>query len=399
MAVGIESFSLYSPCYYLDLKLLAKERGVPAAKYVQGLGQEKMSVLPPDEDIVTMAASAAHQALIDVDVNQIDTLMFATESGIDQSKAAGIYVHQLLDLPNNCRVFELKQACYSGAAGLQFSMPYLIHNPDRKILLIASDVARYGLGTAGEPTQGAGAIAMVLSTNPRIISFERQSGMYTADVMDFWRPNYRDEALVDGKCSIKMYLKTLVESWDEYVRQTNRQFTDFDYCCYHLPFSKMAEKAHRHLTRYAGVHVCDQHVVSQIGDSLVYNRILGNTYAASLFISLSSLLENSVKDVSEKRIGMFSYGSGCVGEFFSGMVMSDYKKYLKFEKHQSLLKDRIELNVAEYEQFYNYLLTNDGNFYETPKCQTGEFRFKGVQDHKRIYRRLDASHRAGKNYH
>ena len=64
--------------------------------------------------------------------NDIEMLLFATESGIDQSKAAGIYVHELLGLPARCRVVELKQACYSGTAALQLALPFLRENPRKK---------------------------------------------------------------------------------------------------------------------------------------------------------------------------------------------------------------------------------------------------------------------------
>src|SRR4030067_398678 len=117
MNVGIESISFYSSHYYIDLKTLAERRNLPPEKFYQGIGQEKMAVPPPDEDIVTMAANAGFNALKNIDKGKIDTVLFATESGIDQSKAAGIYVHSLLELPQNCRVVELKQACYSGTAG------------------------------------------------------------------------------------------------------------------------------------------------------------------------------------------------------------------------------------------------------------------------------------------
>src|SRR5690348_6540688 len=100
-----------------------------------------MSVAAPGEDIVTMATNAAHEALQGVNLSDIDMLLFATESGIDHSKAAGIYVHHLLGLSENCRIVELKQACYSATAGLQLAIPYLQKFPHKKILLIAADIA------------------------------------------------------------------------------------------------------------------------------------------------------------------------------------------------------------------------------------------------------------------
>jgi len=194
MKVGIDTLAIYTSRYALDLATLAIARGIDPEKYQSGLGQFTMSVPPPGEDIVTMAANAAHQALADIDINEIELVLFTTESGIDQSKSAGIYVHGLLGLPARCRVVELKQACYAGTAALQLALPFLRENPDKKVLLIASDIARYGLNTTGESSQGCGAIAMVLSMNPRILAFESEYGVTTENVMDFWRPNYLDEA-------------------------------------------------------------------------------------------------------------------------------------------------------------------------------------------------------------
>jgi hydroxymethylglutaryl-CoA synthase len=390
MQAGIESISFYTSPYYIDLKTLAAQRGEDPDKYYIGIGQERMSVPPPDEDVVTLAANAAAQALQGVDVESIDTIMFATESGIDQSKAAGIYVHKLLNLPKNMRVFELKQACYSGVGGMSLALPYLLHHPGRKVLLIASDIARYGLGSAGEPTQGAGAIAVVLSTDPKIAAFDLHSGMFTNDVMDFWRPNYRNEALVDGKYSIKTYIQALRESWTQYSKVSGVSFDEFSRFAYHLPFVKMGEKAHQSLVKYAGGDVHGEWR-SQIDDAAIYQRSLGNAYAASVFIALASTMENSKVDLSGNRIGMFSYGSGSVGEFFSGVISSGYKEFLKSDLHNKILNERTELNYDQYAEFYNYASTfpMNGDELQTPKLNSSGYRFAGVKDHKRIYEVLD----------
>ena len=107
--VGIEAIGFYSSGFYLDLKTLAEKRGIDVKKFYVGLGQHKMAVPPPDEDVVTMAANAAARAIAKVNAEDIDLVLFATESGLDFSKASGIYVHRLLGLPAKCRVVELKQ--------------------------------------------------------------------------------------------------------------------------------------------------------------------------------------------------------------------------------------------------------------------------------------------------
>lgn len=388
MQVGIESISMYTSGYYLDLKTLAKHLDEDVNKFYIGIGQEQMSVPPPDEDVVTLAANATAQALEGVDASKVDTLMFATESGIDQSKAAGVYVHRLLNLPKNIRAFELKQACYSGAGGLSMALPYLLHHPDRKVIIVASDVARYGLDTTGEPTQGAGAVAMVLSTSPKVMTFDLDSGLYTDDVMDFWRPNYRDEALVDGKYSIKMYVRALKEAWDQYVNITNHTFEDFYRFAYHLPFTKMGEKAHQFLVRAAANReFSEDEWRAQIDDSGVYQRYIGNTYAASVFLALQSLLDVSKEKLDNKRVGLFSYGSGSVGEFFTGVVQPGYEEHLHTNRHKEVLKNREELDYETYKKFYSYKsnLPTDGSNVITPKYNTGRFRFAGLSEHKRQY--------------
>lgn len=380
-SVGIERISFYTSRYYLDLALLAEKRGIDPNKYLQGLGQEKMAVLPPNEDVVTLAATSAKQALDGIDTASIAMVLIATESGIDQSKALGIWVHHLLSLPKSCRVVELKQACYAGCASLQLALSFIHTHPDKKVLLIATDVAKYGLNTPGEPTQGCGACAMLLSSNATICSIEPEYGAYTSHVMDFWRPNYREEALVDGKYSTRIYLNALEECWNEYQLASKRTFNDHARYCYHIPFSRMAEKAHERLCKLS----IGTNFPEAISDSLIYSRTLGNSYTASLFIGLASLLEQASGDLSEKRIGLFSYGSGCVAEFFSAKVSTGYQKYLKKELHEELLAKRCALNVSEYEAFYQFRLPQDGSEYQVNPHQCGAFCLTGIKNHERLY--------------
>ena len=379
--VGIESIGLYVPRYYVPLTDLARARGADPRKYTTGLGQELMGVPPPDEDVVTMGANAAHEALRDVDTDKIDTLMFATESGIDQSKAAAIYVHHLLGLPPRCKSFEIKQACCGSTAALQMALAFVAQKPDRKVLIIASDVARYGLVTAGEPTQGAGAMAFVVSAQPRILALDNEWGSYTEDAMDFWRPNYLDEAVVDGKYSIKVYIKALTESWKQYTEESGRTFADHEHYCYHLPFTRMAEKAHQHLAKINGGLSNPE----QIKASLRYNRKIGNSYTASLYVGLASLLETSETDLTGHRIGMFSYGSGCMAAYFSGVVLPGYRDAVQPGRMREMLETRRALTIDEYEAFYLHELPRDGSRYLTEPHDTGRYRLAGVEAHKRLY--------------
>ncbi len=388
MNIGIDRLSFHTSNYYVDLKTIAEARSVDPEKYYIGIGQEKMSIPSPDEDVVTLAASAAYPLMKDGELDDVELLLFATESGIDQSKAAGIYVHGLLEMPSRCRTVELKQACYSGTAGLQFAIGFVARNPEKKALVIASDIARYELGSPGEATQGCGAVAMLVSANPRLMAIEPECGYYTADVMDFWRPNYRSEALVDGKYSAMVYIHALLESWKQYAELSNRTLADFDRFCYHIPFTKMAEKAYQKLAQKLKFKMSKEESHALLEESLRYSRITGNCYAASMYVGLLSLLETAEDDLAGKRIGLYSYGSGCVGEFFSGVVQPGYREFLYTDQHRNLLENRTKLTYQQYEDIFNYGVPTDGGEYVFPQYKTGPFRFSGISQHKREYESL-----------
>ena len=381
MKPGIEQISFYTAQYFLDLKTLAAARGVDPEKFYIGIGQEKMGIPPPDEDIVTMAAAAAFRLQARGDLEGVEALLFATESGIDQSKASGLFVHGLLGLPQRCRVVELKQACYSATAALRMAMGLVAMRPQSKVLVIASDVARYELGSPGESTQGCGAVALTVSANPRLLAIDPEAGFYADDVMDFWRPNYLSEALVDGKYSTLVYIKALKAAWEQYAAESGRSLDDFARFCYHIPFTRMAEKAHQKLAR--GLSAEEVHQV--IGESLIYSRTAGNCYSASLYVGLCSLLDTAAKELVGRRIGLYSYGSGCMGEFFSGVVQPGCADVLFVDEHQALLAGRTELTFQQYEDIYNYGIPTDGGDHVFPQYRTGPFRFAGIQGHKRIY--------------
>lgn len=385
MNVGIDAISFYSSNYFLDLKTLGQARGVDPDKYYVGIGQEKMAIPPPDEDIVTMGASAALPIIQREGKDRIEMLLFATESGIDQSKAAGVFVHGLLQLPNRCRTVELKEACFSGTAALQMAAAWVRSYPQSRVLVVASDVARYELGSPGEPTQGCGAVALLVTAHPRLLALDPEAGMYTEDVMDFWRPNYRDQALVDGKYSTRVYLQSLQECWQQYKAQSGRDLADLYRFCYHLPFTKIAEKAHERLAKASGVVLTDEQLNAHIGAALGYNKRTGNSYAASLYVGLTCLLDTTEEDLGGKRIGLFSYGSGCVAEYFSGVVQPGYRERLFARQHAALLDQRTELTYRQYEDIYNLVFPTDGGQHTFSRYRTGPFRFAGVNQHKRLY--------------
>lgn len=384
MKVGIDLIHFATSDFFLGLDTFAKEKGTDVDKYFIGIGQEKMSIAPPDEDVVTLSAKACAPILEQINSQEITAILFGTESAVDQSKSAGVFMHGLLGLSKHCRVIELKHACYAGAAGLQMATAMVRANPREKILVIAADIAKYDVDSSGEATQGCGAVAMLITENPRILEIEAGSGYYTDDVMDFWRPNHRSTALVDGKYSTKVYLNSLKETWSHFQQQTSKVFDDIDYFCYHIPFTKMAEKAHKTLVKKVGKKLSEEIMNAQTLPSQIYNRIVGNSYSASLFVGFISLLDHVQPSLENKRVSFFSYGSGSVAEFFTGIVQKGYEKVLMTQSHQQQISGRQELDYPTYLTFYHqtdYSLEN----LELPKINKGKFRLARIEDYRRIY--------------
>ncbi|GMA30178.1 hydroxymethylglutaryl-CoA synthase [Litorihabitans aurantiacus] len=385
VAIGIHDLALATSQHSLSLTDLADHYGIDPAKFSVGIGQDVMSVLAGDEDIVTMAADATARILERNGTDGIRTLLFATESGIDQSKSAGVYVHKLVGLPATVRVVELKQACYSATAALQFAVGLIARDPSQKVLVVASDVARYDLGSSGESTQGAAAAAMLVQADPAILEVENAAGVFTDDVMDFWRPNYRSTALVDGKGSIKAYLNAIGGAWEDYRAQGGAAFEDFAAICYHQPFTKMATKAHRHLAVLAGGNPTPAEVAADLDETMRYNRLIGNSYTASVYVALASLLEHHDGDLTGARIGLASYGSGSVAEFFGGVVQPGYRERLRGAEHAAMIERRTPLDHTAYEVLHKTTLPEDGREYRTARETTAPFRFAGMQAHQRLY--------------
>lgn len=380
--VGIHDLSVATASRVLDLDLLAAYTGVDPDKFRFGLGQERMSVPAPDEDIVTMAAAAALPIIERHGRDDIRAVLFATESGIDQSKSAAVFVHELLGLPRSCRVVEFKHACYGGTAALQAALGLIAREPGARVLVIASDVARYALDSAAEATQGAAAVAMLVSEDPALVEVESAAGVWTADIDDFWRPNDSDTALVDGRLSVDTYLAAALGSWDDYRARGGVDVGEIDFFCHHQPYTRMAVKALRALAVHTGTEIDEARVLP----STAYNRQIGNSYTASLFVSLAAVLDGDT-DLAGRRIGLYSYGSGSTGEFLTVVVRPGYRDHSRAAATRAALAERTPIDIATYRQLHAGATRPSAVDVEIPESTPGPFRFRGIAGRARRYAR------------
>ena len=391
--IGIDKIGFAMPKYFLDIRDLAIGRNENANKFVKGLMQSEMSIAPVTKDIVALGASAAEQILDEEDKENIEMVIVGTESGIDQSKASAVFIHNLLKIQPFARCIEIKEACYGATAALNFAKNYIEQNENASVLVIASDIAKYGIDTPGESTQGAGSIAMLIKKEPKIAVINDESICQTRDIMDFWRPNYSDFPIVDGHFSTKQYLDCLTTTFEEYTKRYNQDLSDFDAFCFHLPFPKLGLKAINSIFSKKVEKEEKNKFLEKFHASIVYGKRVGNIYTGSLYLSFLSLLENCDNLKAGDKIGMYSYGSGAVCEFFNLSLADGFESHLRNDRLNDF-DNRKQLSIKEYEDmfFEKIILDEEGNcdFSNNRFIQESDnaFVLEKVENHKRIYKKI-----------
>ena len=389
MTIGIDKIGFATSQYVLRLSELAAARNTDPEKLSKGLLLKELSIAPITEDIVTLGASASHSILTEEEKEEIDMVILATESGIDQSKAAAVFVHGLLGIQPFARSFEMKEACYAATAALDYAKLHVEKFPQSKVLVIASDIAKYGIDTPGEPTQGAGSVAMLVTQNPRILAFNDDNVAQTRDVMDFWRPNYSSTPFVNGIYSTQQYLDCLKTTWTEYQKRTGLTLDDFAAVCFHLPYPKLALKGLKKLLDKSLSPEKQAQLQYNFEQSILYSQKVGNIYTGSLFLGLLSLLENQPQLVAGDRIALYGYGSGAVAEIFSSHLVEGFEQMLH-PNRMAELDQRKALTIDEYEKifFEEAQLDAEGNqTFQGYQDQT--FALSEINEHQRTYVKVE----------
>ena len=365
--VGIEAMNAFAGSVYVNVEKLARHRKLDMTRFTNLLMKEK-SVALPCEDPITFGVNAA-KPLIDAmspdEKDRIEMVITCTESAFDFGKSMSTYFHKLLDLNRNCRLFELKNACYSGVAGLQMAVNFVLSRASAgaKVLVIATDISRFMTVEGGEtlsqdwsffePSAGAGAVATIVSEMPYVFQVDvGANGYYGYEVMDTCRPVPDSEA-GDTDLSLLSYLDCCEKSFLEYKKRVQSAdfASTFSYLAMHTPFGGMVKGAHRDLMRKvakANPNEIEADFERRVVPGLIYCQRVGNIMGATTMLSLLSTIDHGDFQ-TPRRIGCFSYGSGCCSEFFSGVVTKDAQERMCALRIKNQLDNRYELSMEEYD--------------------------------------------------
>lgn len=366
--VGIQAMNVFAGTACLDVEKLARHRGLDMSRFDNLLMKQK-TVAMPHEDPITFGVNAAKplvDSLTEEERGRIEMVITCTESAFDFGKSMSTYFHHHLGLSNNCRLVELKSACYSGVAGLQLAASFVLSqaSPGALVLVIATDITRFITASGGtsltddwsffEPSSGAGAVAMLVSDTPHVFQIDvGASGYYGYEVMDTCRPAPDSEA-GNADLSLLSYLDCCEKAYLEYgKRVAGADFSrTFGYFAMHTPFGGMVKGAHRNIMRKvvkASPAEIEADFQLRIFPGMKYCQRVGNIMGASTVLSLASVLDHGDFQ-SPRRIGCFSYGSGCCSEFFSGVAGKEGQERVRAMKIQDGLDRRYELSMDEYDR-------------------------------------------------
>jgi len=387
MNVGIDSIAFDIPKIYLPITSLANQRNIEPEKLIKGLGLQKMSFPDVHQDVVTFAANACLKLIKQEELNpsEISRIYVGSESGVDSSKPIASYVVSLLESQlgektlRNCDVVDLTFACIGAVDALQNCLDYVRLNPTKKAIVIASDNAKYDLNSSGEYTQGAGSIALLITSNPRILSFSQDIGVSTEGVFDFFKPRrsfskkeltnsndnpewfgifedevaiYKEQPVFDGQYSNQCYINRISDAYQHFKtesKQTEKVYENWAAILMHLPYCFQGRRTFIELFANENPNLVElqigettkdkikslakspeytQLVTKKIYPSEIASGQIGNIYTGSIFLGLISTLsyhaqENS--NLDNQKVGFIAYGSGSKSKVFEATIASQWK--------------------------------------------------------------------------
>ena len=426
MAAGIDDIAIYIPQLYVEASDFAKARGLDPEKLERGLGIGQMAIVDTNQDPACLASNACLNVMQKnkLSPDEIGRLYVATESSFDESKAMNSYVIGMLEQVygegtfGHCGGIECKFACVSGSYALYDNTNWIRAGEaeDKHALVVVSDIAKYDLGSSGEVTQGAGAIAMLLNDNPRLLEFDpKVTSTSIKNEYDFYRPFGKETPIVHGQYSNLLYLIQVKNALIEYKRKIINTgliklkegetiLDHVDYLNMHLPYSNMGKKALAYLVRhewrdlprwkkiiekigmnepipkdprgtiesvladaefmakdhqftklFTSIDEYDELYESKLASSLIASKMIGNLYTASLYLGFRSSLEFEYQkgvNLNGKRVGFCSYGSGSSAMIFSGVIQPEYEQIVKEMNLEAEIGPRIKLSLEEYEELH-----------------------------------------------
>ncbi|MEY4578203.1 MAG: hypothetical protein RL701_2906 [Pseudomonadota bacterium] len=274
MKPGVSGMSIYVPRLCVRLEDWCGWTGNSWDK-IQAVVGHSFRVPGRHENVYTMAANAVIRLIrnYDIDPTQIGFLGLGTESSTDNA-AGAVIVRGMVDrgleaigkprLSRHMEVPEFKHACLGGMYALKAALRYASYDAGDKVaIVVCADVAEYERGSTGEQTQGAGAVAMLVTRQARLFEVDLAHAGCASDYRgpDFRKPFARhfakayapntkrmsDFPVFSGKYSTFSYLDETVHAVEDMLRKLNvsagKYYDSVHSLFFHRPYQMMPVQA------------------------------------------------------------------------------------------------------------------------------------------------------------
>ncbi|WP_395077971.1 hydroxymethylglutaryl-CoA synthase family protein [Flavobacterium sp.] len=416
MKVGIDAMSFDVAKIHLPIKALALARNIEPEKLEKGLGLLKMTLPDIHQDVVVFGANALTKLILDNQINpaEIARIYVGTESTIDSSKPISSFLISLMEQKfgenslSDCDVVDFTFACIGGVDALQNCIDFVRLNPTKKAIVVCTDIAKYDLNSTGEYTQGAGALAMLVTSNPRILSFENLWATSTKGVFDFFKPYriiskteifgnsnnepwfenleaeieiHKSQPVFDGQYSNQCYMDRTRNAYFSFKKLKNipeNLYHSWTSIVMHLPYSfqgrrmlpeiyaldsltnmisenESSSEYQNKLKEISKSEAYQKFVTDKLQPAEIASSLIGNLYTGSIFMGLLSTLchfYETKKEISGQKIGFLAYGSGSKSKVFEGTVQEDWKLAIAKVKLFETLKQSFEIDFETYEKLH-----------------------------------------------
>lgn len=423
MKTGIDCIDFYVPNLYVSIEDLAIHREIVPAKLTKGLGLQKMAIPDVNEDAASFAANALMSLIKNnaIDPRTIGRIYLGTESALDASKPTATYAVEVVEeeLSNkygdrcfkNCDVVDMTFACVGAVDAFQNCMDWVRNHPDRKAIVIASDVSKYELNSTGEYTQGGGAVVVLITNNPSIVSFEDIWGVATKSEGDFFKPKrqfkksellqelgkafhakyseqeveelihsidskfwsdnnafynlHKEEPVFDGQFSNQCYSDRITEALEHFHSQKNTDFiNDWNHIVFHLPYA------------YHGRRIIFDNWIQWLKDSGSYEQLeneIGANFEDKREWKRAAVKSDLYQAFVQQKIASGELASSEIGNMYTASIFMSLLSLLSnaYDNHIDITNDQIG--------FIAYGSGSKSKVFQGHICQNWKKRLENVQ--------------------
>lgn len=280
---SIVSYGSYIPRFRIRTEEIAKEWGENPENIKSGLFIHSKSVPGPDEDVLTISAEAAKNALrrTDLDKSKIGAIYVGSESHPYAVKPTSSILVEALGLSYDIHSADYEFACKAGTAAMQNVMAMVDSGQIENGMAIGADTSQGAPGDALEYSASAGGTAILIGKNG-FADFNATLS-FTTDTPDFWRREGEKYPSHGGRFTGEpAYFKHVLTGAKKMMDKMGTKPEDYDYAIFHQPNGKFPTRAAKMLG------FKDE----QVKDGLL-TPYIGNTYSSSMIIGLSAVLDKA----------------------------------------------------------------------------------------------------------